>query len=61
MNGSIGTRTPSSLSLASTATSHISSDWQASDIKKDGKSFKQSVSNLQRSSISFLYRELRYF
>lgn len=44
LNGSLHTRTPSTLSLASTTTSHASSDWQPTEEQKDGKTFKQSVS-----------------
>ncbi|CAC5363049.1 unnamed protein product [Mytilus coruscus] len=43
LNGSMHTRTPSTLSLASTTTSHASSDWQSTEVQKDGKTFKQSA------------------
>ena len=41
LNG--GTRTPSTMSIASTTTSHGSVDWQSTEVNKDGKTFKQSV------------------
>jgi len=41
LNG--GTRTPSTMSIASTTTSHSSVDWHSTEVNKDGKTFKQSV------------------